>query len=160
MLHALRVNFENLGHTTKNKIFRLVKHLADLSMLKFSTSLTEVFKVRPQCMYHSLTVKQLGLFCRWFKKDKSAGAQNNKYTWNVQRMFLFVNSNFKASFPCRGCFGISTALSAVQLLIAICQHGPWKSGIWIGNGVVPLMVPSILAMAGNRSSNFLFFPPH
>jgi len=31
MLHALRVNFENLGHTKKNKIFRLVKLLADLS---------------------------------------------------------------------------------------------------------------------------------
>jgi len=31
MLHALRVNFENFGHTTKNKIFRLVKLLADLS---------------------------------------------------------------------------------------------------------------------------------
>jgi len=27
----LRVNFENFGHTTKNKIFRLVKLLADLS---------------------------------------------------------------------------------------------------------------------------------
>jgi len=25
------VNFENFGHTTKNKIFRLVKLLADLS---------------------------------------------------------------------------------------------------------------------------------
>jgi len=31
MLHALRVNFENFGHTTKSKIFRLVKLLADLS---------------------------------------------------------------------------------------------------------------------------------
>jgi len=31
MLHALRVNFENFGHTTKNTIFRLVKLLADLS---------------------------------------------------------------------------------------------------------------------------------
>jgi len=31
MLHALRMNFENFGHTTKNKIFRLVKLLADLS---------------------------------------------------------------------------------------------------------------------------------
>jgi len=29
--HALRVNFETFGHTTKNKIFRLVKLLADLS---------------------------------------------------------------------------------------------------------------------------------
>jgi len=32
MLYALRVNFENFGHTTKNKIFRLVKLLADLSI--------------------------------------------------------------------------------------------------------------------------------
>jgi len=31
MLYALRVNFENFGHTTQNKIFRLVKLLADLS---------------------------------------------------------------------------------------------------------------------------------
>jgi len=31
MLHALRVNFENFGHTTKNKIFRLVNLSADLS---------------------------------------------------------------------------------------------------------------------------------
>jgi len=31
MLHVLRVNFENYGHTTKNKIFRLVKLLAALS---------------------------------------------------------------------------------------------------------------------------------
>jgi len=31
MLHGLRVNFENFGHTTKNTIFRLVKLLADLS---------------------------------------------------------------------------------------------------------------------------------
>jgi len=31
MLHALRVNFKNFGHTTKKKIFRLVKLLADLS---------------------------------------------------------------------------------------------------------------------------------
>jgi len=31
MLHALRVNFENFGYTTKNTIFRLVKLLADLS---------------------------------------------------------------------------------------------------------------------------------
>jgi len=31
MQHALLVNFENFGHTTKNKIFRLVKLLADLS---------------------------------------------------------------------------------------------------------------------------------
>jgi len=31
MPDALRVNFENFGHTTKNKIFRLVKLLADLS---------------------------------------------------------------------------------------------------------------------------------
>jgi len=31
MPHALRVNFENFGPTTKNKIFRLVKLLADLS---------------------------------------------------------------------------------------------------------------------------------
>jgi len=30
MLNTLRVNFENFGHTTKNKIFRLVKLLADL----------------------------------------------------------------------------------------------------------------------------------
>jgi len=30
MLHALRDNLENLGHTTRNKIFRLVKLLADL----------------------------------------------------------------------------------------------------------------------------------
>jgi len=30
MLHALRVNFESFGPTTKNKIFRLVKLLADL----------------------------------------------------------------------------------------------------------------------------------
>jgi len=30
MPHALRMNFENFGHTTKNKIFRLVKLLADL----------------------------------------------------------------------------------------------------------------------------------
>jgi len=29
MPHALLVNFENLGHTTKNTIFRLVKLLAD-----------------------------------------------------------------------------------------------------------------------------------
>jgi len=31
MLHALRVNFKNLSHTTKNTIFHLVKVLADLS---------------------------------------------------------------------------------------------------------------------------------
>jgi len=31
MPHALRVNFENFGHTTKNTIFRLGKLLADLS---------------------------------------------------------------------------------------------------------------------------------
>jgi len=31
MLHALRVNFEFCGHTTKNTIFQLVKLLADLS---------------------------------------------------------------------------------------------------------------------------------
>jgi len=31
MPHELRVNFENFGHSTKNKIFRLVKLLADLS---------------------------------------------------------------------------------------------------------------------------------
>jgi len=31
MLHAMRVNFENIGHTTQNKLFRLVKFLADLS---------------------------------------------------------------------------------------------------------------------------------
>jgi len=31
MLHALRVNFEDFGHTTKNKIIQLVKLLADLS---------------------------------------------------------------------------------------------------------------------------------
>jgi len=31
MVHALQVNFENLGHTTKNTIFRLVNLLADLN---------------------------------------------------------------------------------------------------------------------------------
>jgi len=31
MLNEVRVNFESFGHTTKNKIFRLVKLLADLS---------------------------------------------------------------------------------------------------------------------------------
>jgi len=31
MPHASRVNFKNFGHSTKIKIFRLVKHLADLS---------------------------------------------------------------------------------------------------------------------------------
>jgi len=31
MVHALRVNFEDIGHTTKNKIFQLVKLLTDLS---------------------------------------------------------------------------------------------------------------------------------
>jgi len=31
MPHASRVNFKNFGHCTKNKIFRLVKLLADLS---------------------------------------------------------------------------------------------------------------------------------
>jgi len=31
MLYALRMNSENFGHTTKNKIFRLLKLLADLS---------------------------------------------------------------------------------------------------------------------------------
>jgi len=31
MLFALRMNSENFGHTAKNKIFRLVKLLADLS---------------------------------------------------------------------------------------------------------------------------------
>jgi len=37
MLYALRVNFENFGHTTKNKIFRLVKLLADLiTRLKYT----------------------------------------------------------------------------------------------------------------------------
>jgi len=29
------VNFENLGHTTKNKTFRLVKLLADLSTILY-----------------------------------------------------------------------------------------------------------------------------
>jgi len=29
--HSLRVNFKNFGHTKNNKIFRLVKLLADLS---------------------------------------------------------------------------------------------------------------------------------
>jgi len=38
MPHALRVNFENFGHTTKNKIFRLVKLLADLSTRLKGTS--------------------------------------------------------------------------------------------------------------------------
>jgi len=32
------VNFENFGHTTKNKIFRLVKLLADLSTRLKGTS--------------------------------------------------------------------------------------------------------------------------
>jgi len=32
MPHALRVSFENFGHTTKNKIFLPVKLLADLSI--------------------------------------------------------------------------------------------------------------------------------
>jgi len=42
MPHALRVNFENFGHTTKNTIFRLVKLLADLSTrLKSSTHIDE-----------------------------------------------------------------------------------------------------------------------
>jgi len=31
MLHGLRVNFENFGHTAKNTIFQLVKLLAELS---------------------------------------------------------------------------------------------------------------------------------
>jgi len=31
ILHALRVNFENIGYNTKNKIFRLVKLLDNLS---------------------------------------------------------------------------------------------------------------------------------
>jgi len=35
MPHALRVNFENFGHTTENKIFRLVKLLADLSSINY-----------------------------------------------------------------------------------------------------------------------------
>jgi len=30
MPNTLRVNFENFGHTTKNKVYRLVKLLADL----------------------------------------------------------------------------------------------------------------------------------
>jgi len=42
MLHVLRVNFENFGHTTKNTIFRLVKLLADLSTrLKPSSHIDE-----------------------------------------------------------------------------------------------------------------------
>jgi len=31
ILYALRVSFDNFGHTTRNKIFRLVILLADLS---------------------------------------------------------------------------------------------------------------------------------
>jgi len=38
MLHALRVHFENFGHTTKNKIFRLVKLLDDLSTMLYERS--------------------------------------------------------------------------------------------------------------------------
>jgi len=38
MLHVLRVNFENFGHTTQNKIFRLVKLLAVLSTRPYSLS--------------------------------------------------------------------------------------------------------------------------
>jgi len=33
MLHALRVNFENFGHTTKNKIFRLKHFVSSIKIL-------------------------------------------------------------------------------------------------------------------------------
>jgi len=44
MLYALQVNFENFGHITKNKIFRLVIFLADLStrLKRFHRRIVEV----------------------------------------------------------------------------------------------------------------------
>jgi len=44
MLHALRVDFENFGHTTKNKIFQLVKLLADRSTRLKGTQCVLVFE--------------------------------------------------------------------------------------------------------------------
>jgi len=41
MLYALRVNFENFGHTTKNTIFRLVKLLTDLSTRLYGKKLSK-----------------------------------------------------------------------------------------------------------------------
>jgi len=43
MPYALRVNFEYFGHTTKNKIFRLVKLLADLSTMLNNIKVEVVF---------------------------------------------------------------------------------------------------------------------
>jgi len=45
MPHALLVNFENLGHTTKNTIFRLVKLLADLSTRLYSLQNTPLDRI-------------------------------------------------------------------------------------------------------------------
>jgi len=45
MLHALRVNLENFGHTTKNTSFRLVKLLADLSTRLYELNETTYLRV-------------------------------------------------------------------------------------------------------------------
>jgi len=64
-------------------------------------------------------------------------------------MFLFKLISSLASFSCHGCFAIFSAPFAAQLRFAICQHGPWRSGSRIGNGVVPLMLQEVAQHPGN-----------
>jgi len=47
MPHASRLNFENFGHTTKNTIFRIVKHLADLSTRLKPKLISQSFQSSP-----------------------------------------------------------------------------------------------------------------
>jgi len=65
MLHAVRENFENFGHTTKNKIFRLVKLLADLctgpKRENWNTHNENIYKPMPVKRFRILQLLQMQL---------------------------------------------------------------------------------------------------
>jgi len=70
MPHALGVNFENIGHLTKNTIFRLVKLLAWSYcqaagfVAKRKTNQLQKFKKEESASYRSQRVLQLRLSCQ------------------------------------------------------------------------------------------------
>jgi len=87
----LRVNFENFGHTTKNKICRLVKLFADLSTrLKCEIHFLAANDIRS---YRRDTLRLLSLSGSTPLKNVLTTSSQNNATSKIERRTLKISSN-------------------------------------------------------------------
>jgi len=98
----------------------------------------------------------MGSFCWRFKKTESSGVQRNKYTWNVQRMFLFMLIN---SLRLHSCVAYPAPFSPRHLQSSSDLEYANMGLEWVGAGLGTGLyrwccrkLLSILAKDGNCSS--------